>query len=145
MPHPDDFTRRPNDQLRRIARYQRWVIAVLFAQIALWAAYLALAAIRGEVVFEGRRVPFILTFVLGGVGGIFSFLLYWTLRGPFAAVVMGLATVVPCIGVLVLLTANSTATAALRTHGIPVGLLGAADPDIPDDRAPYDLDDDEGW
>jgi hypothetical protein len=40
---------------------------------------------------------------------------------------------------------RSTATAALRTHGIPVGLLGAADPDIPDDRAPYDLDDDEGW
>ena len=29
-------------------------------------------------------------------------------------------------------------------HGIPVGLLGAADPDIPDDRA-HDLDDDEGW
>jgi hypothetical protein len=137
--------RRPSDELRRIARYQRWVIAVLFAQVALWAAYFALAAIRGGVVFEGRGVTFTLTFVLGGVGGIFAFLLYWTLRGPFAAIVMGLGAVVPCVGVVVLLAASAAATAALRTHGIPVGLLGANDRDITDDRALYEIDDDEGW
>jgi hypothetical protein len=144
MPHPTD-PHRPSDELRRVARYHRWVIVVLFAQVALWVAYFALAAIRGDVVFEAENVPIFLTFVSGGVGGIFVFLLYWTLRGPFSAVLMGLATVVPCLGLLVLLAASAAATAALRTHGIPVGLLGAADSDIPDDHSPYGLDEDEGW
>jgi len=144
MPHTDD-PRRPADELRRIARYHRWVIAIFLAEAALWFGFLALAAIRGDVVFEALRVPVFLTFVLGGVGGIFVFLLYWTLRGPLTAIVMGLGALPPCIGLLAFLAANATAAAALRTHRIEVGLLGASDEDIRDDRAPYDLDEDEGW
>jgi hypothetical protein len=144
MPHPSD-SRRSADDLRRIARYHRWVIALFLAQAALWLGFLALAAIHGGVIFDALRVPVFLTFVLGGVGGIFVFLLYWTLRGPLSAMVMGLAAIPPCIGLLTLLAANAIAAAALRTHGVEVGLLGANDRDIPTDRAPYDLDEDEGW
>jgi hypothetical protein len=144
MPHPADL-RRSADELRRIARYQRWAIAIVIGQLVLWLGFFALAAIRGNVVFQAERVPIFLTFVLGGVGGVFVFLLYWSLRGPFAALIMGLGCVLPCLGLFVLLAASSTATAALRTHGIPVGLLGAKDNDIPDDLAPYGLDEDEGW
>src|SRR4029453_13016332 len=131
MPHSDDLPHQPAGELRRIARYRRWLIAVTIAQLVLWPGFYALAAIRGEVVFESLRVQVVLTFVLGGVGGIMTFLLYWTLRRPFAAVVMGLACLPPCLGLLVFLVANTTATAALRTHGIEVGLLGARDSDIP--------------
>jgi hypothetical protein len=144
MPHPSD-SRRSADELRRIARYHRWVIAIFLAEAALWLGFLALAAMHGDVVFEAFRVPVFLTFALGGVGGIFVFLLYWTLRGPLTAIVMGLGSVPPCIGLLTFLAANATAAAALRTHGIEVGLLGARDSNIPTDRALYDLDEDEGW
>jgi hypothetical protein len=137
----DDAPRFAADELRRIARYQRWVVATLLAQLALWVGYVLLSG--GRDVRGGLGFPTILTFILGGVGGIYTFLLYWTVRGPFAAVVMGLGAVPPCMGVLVLLLAHGTATTALRTNGVPVGVFGA-DLDAIDDRHPYD-DEDAGW
>jgi H+/Cl- antiporter ClcA len=147
MPHFNDPTgpRRPADQLRRIARYHRWVIAVMIAQVTLWLGYLIVGFARDFDIHDGLRFPTIFSMILGGVAAVFIFLLYWTLRGPFSALIMGVAAIPPCIGILALLAASTTATAALRTSGIPVGLLGAADHDIPDDHLPYEFDEDEGW
>ncbi|AMV23556.1 hypothetical protein VT84_04040 [Gemmata sp. SH-PL17] len=143
----DEFDRpsyeRPVEGLKRIARYHRWLIAVVLAQLALWAGFIALTVLaRGRE--PDMQFPFVLTLILGGVGGIFVFLLSWELRGAFAALVFGFATVVPCMGLLVLTLVSGYATAELRKHGVKVGILGASLADIDERPSLYD-DEDAGW
>jgi hypothetical protein len=139
----DDAPRRPPEELRRIARYQRWVVATILAQLALWAGYVVLALFSGAHLANGLRFPVIVSFVLGAVGGIYAFLIYWTARGPFVAVVMGLGSLPPCLGLLVLAVVHGTATTVLRANGVPVGVFGA-DVDAIADSGAYD-DEDAGW
>src|SRR5687767_13815661 len=87
----DEFDRpgaeRSAEELRRIIRYQRWLIAVVLAQLALWGGFVALGVLGRGGFGGGVNFPIVLTFILGGVGGIFVFLISWELRGPFAACV----------------------------------------------------------
>ena len=149
MPAWEDFDRpgseRSADSLRRIVRYQRWLIAVVLAQLALWGGYTALGALSGGDFAGGMNFAVVLTFILGGVGGIFVFLLSWELRGAFAAVVLGLGTVVPCMGLIVLMLVNGYATNELKKNGVRVGVFGATLADIDDRPSLYGDDDDAGW
>ena len=148
MSNDADGPRRPVDELRRIARYQRWLIATLLAQLALWVGFVALSALGAGPVGDGLRFPLLFTVILGCVGGGFAFLLAWTVRGPASAVVMGLGVVVPCLGLVVLTIVNGIATTTLRENGVRVGLFGA-DPDAITDAGLYagaeDEEDDPGW
>ena len=110
----DDPPRRPAAELRRIIRYQRWVMAVLLAELALWIGYLVIGFVRGAPIAVGLRFPTVLSIILGGVGGIYTFLLYWTVRGPFMAIIMGVAALPPALGAIVLLIANGLATIRAR-------------------------------
>ena len=146
----DEFDRpgaeRTPDELRRIVRYQRWLIAVVLAQLALWGGFIGLVALaNGRIGEDAMRFPVALTFILGGVGGIFVFLLAWELRGAFGAVVFGLATVIPCMGLIVLTLVNGYAAAELRKHGVKVGVFGASVADIDERPSPYDDEEDAGW
>ncbi len=72
---------RSPEQLRRIIRYQRWLIAVVLGQLALWIGSIALTVIKRRADFDdGMNFPVLLTFILGCVGGIFVFLTAWELR-----------------------------------------------------------------
>jgi hypothetical protein len=139
-PTDDETPRRPAMELRRIARYQRWVVAVILAEIALWVGFIAISWLRDSPLNDGLRIPIVFSFILGGVGGVFTFLLYWTIRGPLAALLHGLAAVPPALGTLVLLLANTTATTVLKDHGVRVGIFGAFESDIPDDPPDDELD-----
>jgi hypothetical protein len=138
----DDVPRRPAEELRRIARYQRWVVAVILAEVALWVGFIAISWLRDSPFNDGLRIPIVFSFILGGVGGIFTFLLYWTVRGPLAAMLHGLTAVPPALGTLVLLLANTTATTVLKNHGVRVGIFGAFEADIPDDPPDDEFDGD---
>ncbi len=131
--------------LRRVARYHRWLVAVLLAQLGLWFAYLFLGCM-GFNVFDNARLPVILTFILGAVGGIYTFLLYATIKRPIVGIVLGLAAFFPCLGILVFLVVNGTAAVVLRAAGVKVGMLGVHPDAIPED---YDVlpedDEDPGW
>lgn len=135
---------RSADELRRIVRYQRWLVAVVLAQLALWVGFIALTALSGGRGDGGVRFAMTLTFILGGVGGVFVFLLSYSLRGAFAAVVFGLATVVPCMGLIILTLVNGYASAELKKHGVKVGLFGASLEDVDKRPNPYD-EEDAGW
>ena len=143
----DEFDRpsyeRPIEGLKRVARYQRWLIAVVLAQLALWAGFIALT-ILGRGREPDMQFPVVLTLILGAVGGIFVFLLSWELRGAFAALVFGLATVVPCMGLLILTMVSGYATTELRKHGVKVGVFGASFAAIDERPSLYD-DEDAGW
>ncbi len=148
MAADDEFGRpgeRSADELKRIIRYQRWLIAVVLAQLALWLGFIALTAMgRGRINDDAMNFPIVLTFILGGVGGIFVFLLSWELRGAFAAVVFGLATVIPCMGLIILTLVNGYASTELKKHGVKVGVFGASVSDVDERPSPYD-DEDAGW
>jgi hypothetical protein len=145
----DDASRPPGErsaaQLKRISRYQRWLVGVVLAQLGLWVAVIALSAVANPRMFDdGLRFPMLLTFILGGLGAVFVFLLAWELRGPLAAVLFALATVVPCLGLLILAMVSGYATTELRKHGVKVGFFGASTDAIDERPDPYG-DDDAGW
>jgi hypothetical protein len=139
----DGVLRRPADDLRRLARYQRWIVGVVLAQIALWIGFLLLSLVRGEAVGDGMGFPLFLTVVLGFAGGLFAFLIYCTVRNPVIGLVMGAACVPPFLGVLALVVVNGVATRALESDGILVGMFGADADAIEDVPGLYDEQD--GW
>ena len=136
---------RSAEELKRIVRYQRWLIAVVLAQLALWLGFITLMVLgRGDMA-DAMEFPVVLTFILGATGGIFVFLLSWELRGAFAAVMFGLATVIPCMGLIILTLVNGYAVAELKKHGVKVGLFGASLADVDARPDPYAADEDAGW
>jgi hypothetical protein len=146
----DDFgpaaDRRPADGLRRIARYQRWLVSVVLAQLVLWGAVVLLWLLSSGRWSFSPNFPMTLTLILGAVGGVYVFLSYYEVRGSGAfAVLFGLLTVVPVLGLLILTMTNGYSTSELRKHGVTVGLFGASEKDIPDEPSLYDIDEDTGW
>jgi hypothetical protein len=139
----EDSPRRSVDELRRVARYQRWIIASVLAQIGVWIAFLVLG-LAGAWNGYGSGFDFavVLTVIFGCVGGIYSFLIYWSIRNPVWATVMGLASIPPAMGILTLTVVNGLATRTLTTNGVEVGMFGANATNIKEDRW---LDEDEDW
>jgi hypothetical protein len=139
----DEAPRRPADDLRRLARYQRWIVGTFLAQLALWLGYLLLSLVRGEALRDGMGFPLFLTVALGCAGGVFAFLIYCTVRNPVVGFVMGAACIPPFLGVLALVVVNGVATRALQSDGVRVGMFGA-DADAIED-VPGLYDEDAGW
>jgi uncharacterized membrane-anchored protein len=63
--------------------------------------------------------------LLGLVSTVSVFLLAMKVYGPIQGVLVGILTMVPCLGLLMLLLVNQRATKILKDNGHPVGLLGA--------------------
>ena len=64
-------------------------------------------------------------------GAVFVFMLALAVYNNATGIVLGLLTLIPLIGLIVLLIVNGKATAILRAHGIRVGLMGAKTSQIP--------------
>jgi hypothetical protein len=139
----EDSPRQSVDELRRVARYQRWIIASVLAQVGLWIAFLLLGLAGAWNGYgDGFNFSVVLTVILGCVGGIYSFLIYWSVRNPLWATVMGLASIPPGMGLLTLTVVNGTATRTLKTNGVEVGMFGANAAAIKEHRWIYE---DEDW
>ena len=135
--------RRPADDLRRLARYQRWIVGLTLAQVTLWLACLLIVILRGVQSDVAFRFPLAVTVTLGCVGGVFAFLIYCTIRNPVVAIVMGAACIPPLLGVLALVVVNGAAARELKADGVPVGMFGADADAIEDVPGLYDEQD--GW
>lgn len=125
MPEYDDEDagpQRPAEELRRVARYQRWVVGTALAQLGLWAGFVLLSS--REFAY-GLDFPGLVTIAIGCAGGIFAFLIYCTVRDPFMGLVMGAASAVPVMGLLALTVVNGVATRELTRNGVAVGWFGA--------------------
>ncbi len=106
------------EDLRAVAFYQRGVIFCILGYFVAIAAQFALPA---ELVFLlGLGV---LAVVLAGA--VFVFLLAIKVYGVGLGILFGILTLIPLIGLVVLLIINGKATKVLRQNGIKVGLLGA--------------------
>jgi len=144
----EDSQRRPGKELRHIARCQRWVVAVILAELVLWGGYLLLSLNSRRSFYNGAGFPVFLTVILGCVGSVFLFQIYKANRDPVTGTILTLTTLIPGIGFFALVVANSSATRTLRENGVKVGFFGANLDSIKDDSDPgeslYDADD-AGW
>jgi hypothetical protein len=117
--------------LRAMAWYQRVLIVCLVVQLLIWAGYIVAVTSRlARDNGEGATLGLLWTAAVGLVGGVFVFLLGRKVYGPVAGVILGLLTVTPCVGLVVILVVNASATSALQSNGVRVGLLGARMRDI---------------
>jgi hypothetical protein len=115
--------------VRKIALRQRELVyALLFAIISV--------ALQVWAVFNFNLVAFLPLFELIGLGIrilviVFIFRMALALYSTGLAVVLGIISLIPLIGLITLLIMNTKATRLLREAGIHVGLMGAKRAQIP--------------
>jgi hypothetical protein len=110
--------------LRTIAMRQK---AIMFCILG----YLALVVLQFVVPPEVRLVLALLAFGVSVTGAVFVFMLALSLYNTATGIILGILTLIPLVGLIVLLVINGKATNILRQHGIQVGLLGAKSDQIP--------------
>ena len=100
-----------------VASYQRGIIVCILI-------YCILVAVQFGIPPEFRALLAFVLLPLGLAGTVFVFLLSTKVYGTGVGVLLGILTLIPCIGLIVLLTINGKATAILRQNDIRVGLMG---------------------
>ena len=71
-------------------------------------------------------ISWIITFATAVVATVFVFLLAIKLYRTAVGIVLGILTLIPLIGLIILLIVNGKATSVLKKNGISVGLMGAS-------------------
>jgi hypothetical protein len=122
---PDDIegivaerTRFGKGDLRSVALYQK----ITFVCILVYIFALVSQFLMPPIVRLFLDLAFVSSVVIAAA---FAFLLATKLFSTRAAVLYGILTLVPLIGLILLFIINGEATTVLREHGIRVGLLGA--------------------
>jgi hypothetical protein len=118
-------------ELRAIAMYQRYLILCILVQILSYIVYVITAiALRPDIKNPGGAVAIIgillvVLMIAGLAATVFAFLLTMKLSNVGLAILVLVLTLVPCVGLIALLTINGIATNRLRNNGVSVGFLGA--------------------
>jgi len=121
--------------LRRVAIYQKGLIVSIGVIALLYAVLVVVPFLQTSppnlllALVTVATSLMLLAFLL--VGTVFVFLLSLKVYSVIWGIVMGLCSLVPCLGLLALLTVNQKATDVLRENGIKVGLFGARLSDLP--------------
>jgi len=106
------------DDLRSVAKSQKGILVCILIYLVAVFSQLALPP-------EVRPLVGIGVLLVGVVGAVFVFMLAIKVYGTGLGIVLGILSLVPCLGLIVLLVVNGKATNVLRQNGIKVGLLGA--------------------
>ncbi|MDB5297180.1 MAG: hypothetical protein JWO31_3163 [Phycisphaerales bacterium] len=114
----------PRADLRTIAQRQR---ALMFCILG----YLALVVARFVLPPSLSILLALAAFAVSITAAVFVFMLALSLYSTGVGVLLGILTLIPLVGLIVLLVINSKATGLLRQHGLKVGLLGADPAQIP--------------
>lgn len=105
-------------ELRTIAKHQRVIITCI-------GVYLVWLVLRFSSLAEAKLVMGISLLCILLACAVFVSLLATRFHGAAAGVLMGILTLVPLVGLIILLTVNGKATKILKENGIAVGLFGA--------------------
>lgn len=106
------------EDLRGVAKSQKGILVCIL---------IYLAAVIGQfaIPVELRPVLGIGILIVGITSTVFVFMLAMKVYSTGVGVMLGILTLIPCIGLIVLLIVNGKATEILKQNGIKVGLLGA--------------------
>lgn len=107
--------------LRDVAKYQKGILMCILAYLCA----VILSPILGRT--SPGMAPLIGLAVLAVMitATVFVFLLATRVYGTGLGILLGVLTLFPCLGLIVLLVINGKATSILRNNGVSVGLLGA--------------------
>jgi hypothetical protein len=108
--------------IRKVAEMQRAIMFCILGEVCAGVARVAFHA-NGLASLELITSLIYLAVVVIAVVCIFKLAL--GLYSTTSGVVLGLLTLIPLVGFIVLLVVNSKATKVLRVHGLHVGLMGA--------------------
>jgi hypothetical protein len=125
LPTPLNYAAPPQrNDLRVIAVRQKAVIYSVLGYVVLIIGLISLSDELGAVAgFLAIGVMLI--------AAVFVFMLSMTVYNPVMGIVLGILTLIPLVGLVVLAIINSKATNILRENGIHVGLMGADSRQIP--------------
>jgi hypothetical protein len=104
--------------LRNVATYQRMILVCILA-------YIILVILNFVLPTSLQLVIWIVAIGLSLTATVCVFLLATKVYSTGLGVLLAILTLVPIIGLIVLLIINGKATSVLRAHDIPVGFLGA--------------------
>ena len=123
----DDYEPRrerlPRETLRGIAGNQKAIIICILV-------YGSLVLLQFAIPPESRIFLAIVVVPVLVTAAVFVFLLATKVYTTATGVILGVLTLIPCIGLIVLLIINGKATSILKANGIHVGLFGASMADI---------------
>lgn len=113
------------EDLRSVAKYEKGILFCILIQLVLMLGQFAVAAVL-------RVLVMITALIVSIAGALFIFLLAIKVYGTGLGSLLGILTLIPVIGLIVLLIVNGKATNILRQNGngLRVGLLGARLSDI---------------
>jgi hypothetical protein len=118
-------------ELRAVAWYQKAIILCIVAVLGTIPVRIALSTLPVELARFGWMGVVVYGIAAEVTGAVFVFMLAMKIYSRSTGILLGILTLIPCVGLITLLVINSTATAILRMNGIRVGLLGARASDIP--------------
>jgi hypothetical protein len=124
-PDEEDEPRTSRADLRDVAWYQKMIILCILAYLGIVAVSVAMNALPPEIQLLGRLGLFVYILAVVVTAIVFVFLLALKLYSTGIGVLLGFLTLLPCIGLIVLLILNSKATSLLQKHNVRVGLFGA--------------------
>ena len=109
------------EKLRRVAKYQQWVLYALLANIGF---NVVAFATRGQSLLVALAV-------LAGALAVIAFamvsifMLANELLNPVVGAICAVLMLVPCVSLITLLIINGRATTFLQQRGVKVGFMGA--------------------
>jgi hypothetical protein len=112
------------NDLREIATRQRGIIFCIMG-------YILCAALQFAVPPPLKIICALAAFGVSIAGMVFVFMLALAMYSKGMGILLGILTLIPLVGLIVLLTVNGKATRILREHGIQVGFFGAKADQIP--------------
>jgi len=112
------------NDLREIATRQRAIMLCILGYVVLVVLQFALPP-------EGRIVLGLAALAVCITAAVFVFMLALAVYNTATGIVLGILTLIPILGLIILLIVNGRATNILKSHGIKVGLLGADMSQVP--------------
>ena len=106
------------EDLKSVAQYQKGILVCILIYLVAFFGQFAIPE-------DFRPLLGLGVLLLGLVGTVFVFLLAIKVYSTGLGILLGILTLIPCIGLIVLLVVNGKATSILKQNGIKVGLLGA--------------------
>ena len=116
------------EKLRRVAKYQKWVIYALLVNIVM---NIALNAVAMSAQQPGAGSLLILlgilfvALIIAGITMVAVFMLANAVYSAAGGVLCAILMLIPCVSLITLLVLNSRATTVLQQGGVKVGFMGA--------------------
>jgi hypothetical protein len=110
----------------QLTRQDLYNVAI-YQKVILWCILAYFIAVVGQfaVPQEARLLLGLVFIAVAVLATVFVFMLALKVYSVAMGIVLGVLTLIPCIGLITLLIINQKATGLLTKHGYRVGLMGA--------------------